>query len=90
MVLLPLSLAVAQSSKYPYIQEWYKTLENRLPVFGHRNWIVVADSAYPAPWAEDIETIVASGRLPEVPSRVLAAIATSKHVRPVIFMDKEL
>jgi D-ribose pyranose/furanose isomerase RbsD len=61
-----------------------------LPVFGHRNWIVVADSAYPAPSAEGIETIVANGGLPEVLSRVLATMATFKHVRPVVFMDKEL
>lgn len=90
MILWPLSAAVAQSSKDPCVQEWCKTFENRLPVFGHRNWIVVADSAYPAPSAEGIETVVANGGLPEVLSRVLAAMATSKHVRPVIFTDKEL
>jgi len=90
MVLLPLSVAVAQSSKDPCVQECWQTFENRLPVFGHRNWIVVADSAYPAPSAEGIETIVANGGLPETLARVLAAIATSGHFRPVIFMDKEL
>jgi D-ribose pyranose/furanose isomerase RbsD len=90
MALMPMSMAVAQSSKVPDVQEWYRTLENRLPVFGHRNWIVVADSAYPAPSAEGIETIVANGGLPEVLARVLAAMASSGHVRPVIFMDKEL
>ena len=87
---LAASAAVAQNSKDPCIQDWCRTFESRLPVFGHRNWIIVADSAYPAPSAEGIETIVAKGGLPEVISRVLAAMATSKHVRPVIFMDKEL
>jgi len=29
-----------------------------LPLFGHRNWIVVADSAYPAHSMPGIETIV--------------------------------
>lgn len=90
MVLLPPSVAVAQNSKDPCIQDWCQTFENRLPVFGHRNWIVVADSAYPAPSAQGIETIVANGGLPEILGRVLAAMATSKHVRPAIFMDKEL
>ncbi|MDE3198919.1 MAG: hypothetical protein KGN84_21400 [Acidobacteriota bacterium] len=28
-------------------QSWRATLEERLPLYGHRNWIVVADSAYP-------------------------------------------
>jgi len=26
---------------------WKKTLKERVPVYGHRNWIVVADWAYP-------------------------------------------
>jgi D-ribose pyranose/furanose isomerase RbsD len=90
MVLLPLRVAAAQSSKDPCIQDWYQTFENRLAVFGHRNWIVVADSAYPAPSGEGVETIVANGGLPEILARVLAAMAASKHVRPVVFMDKEL
>jgi len=90
MVLVPLSMAVAQNSKDPCVQDWCRTFESRLPVFGHRNWIVVADSAYPVPSAEGIETIVANGELPEVLSRVLTAMAASKHIRPVIFMDKEL
>jgi hypothetical protein len=28
--------------------DWKQQLKDLLPLFGHRNWIVVADSAYPA------------------------------------------
>ena len=36
---------------------WEQLLEERLPLFGHRNWIVVADAAYPAQCRPGIETI---------------------------------
>jgi len=37
---------------------WRATLDDRLPLLGHRNWIVVADSAYPWQASAGIETIV--------------------------------
>src|SRR5919202_365318 len=30
------------------ISDWKQELAERIPLYGHRNWIVVADSAYPA------------------------------------------
>jgi len=40
--------------------EWERKLSAILPLFGHRNWIVVADSAYPAQSKPGIETIRAN------------------------------
>ena len=39
---------------------WRQTLEERLPYFGHRNWIVIADSAYPLQSGPGIETIISN------------------------------
>jgi D-ribose pyranose/furanose isomerase RbsD len=89
IALLPLSATVGQNTKHPCVEDWCRTFENRLPVFGHRNWVVVADAAYPAPSAEGIETIVAKGGLPDILAQVLAAMTASGHVRPVIYIDKE-
>jgi hypothetical protein len=61
-----------------------------LPLFGHRNWIVVADSAYPVQSRAGIETIVSGTGQIEVARTVLGAIAASKHVRANIFLDQEL
>jgi hypothetical protein len=36
---------------------WQTKLEQELPLLGHRNWIVIADSAYPWQTAPGIETI---------------------------------
>jgi L-fucose mutarotase/ribose pyranase (RbsD/FucU family) len=70
--------------------EWEKTLLARLPLFGHRNWIVVVDAAYPLQSNPGIETIVCSEPQIEVARRVMESIAASAHVRATIYTDAEL
>jgi hypothetical protein len=69
---------------------WQKILAERIASYGHRNWIVVADSAYPAQAKEGIETVVADGGQLQVLETVLAALGNSKHVAPIIYTDQEL
>ncbi len=69
---------------------WEQHLSLILPLFGHRNWIVVADSAYPAQSRPGIETIVSGAGQLEVAGTVLDAIAASKHVRANVYLDQEL
>ena len=70
--------------------DWKREVKALLPLFGHRNWIVVADSAYPAQSRPCIETIVSGAGQIEVARTVLGAIAASKHVRANIYLDQEL
>jgi len=65
-------------------------LNSILPLFGHRNWIVVADSAYPAQSKPGIETMVAGGDQIEVVRKVRDAIAACAHVGANVYADKEL
>ena len=69
---------------------WEIELHTVLPLYGHRNWIVVADSAYPAQSKPGIETIVSGAGQIEVARKVADAIAASKHVRANIYLDREL
>jgi L-fucose mutarotase/ribose pyranase (RbsD/FucU family) len=69
---------------------WEYRLNEILPLYGHRNWIVVADSAYPAQSRPGIETIVSGASQLDVARGVLDAIATSKHVHANIYLDQEL
>lgn len=71
-------------------QTWKQTLTERLPYLGHRNWIVVVDAAYPAQTSAGIETILCDESQEKVVKAVIEELAKTKHVRPVIFMDKEL
>lgn len=69
---------------------WNTAMETRLPEYGHRNWIVVADSAYPKQSAPGIETIYTDAGQLEVLQAVLAAVDEADHVQPVIMLDAEL
>jgi hypothetical protein len=69
---------------------WEKILDERLPLFGHRNWIVVADAAYPNQSNPGIETIVSGVSQQVAIKTVLARLRACRHVRPVIHVDQEL
>lgn len=69
---------------------WELELRRRLPLFGHRNWIVVVDAAYPAQSNPGIETIVTCAEQVEVVSKVARALAACQHVRANVYTDAEL
>jgi hypothetical protein len=70
--------------------DWRERVSESMPLLGHRNWILVVDSAYPLQSAPGIETIETGAGQLEVVRHVLATIDRSIHVRPVIQMDAEL
>src|SRR3954452_21030834 len=91
--ILCLALAVAVPASFAQISpghDWRRVVAERLPLYGHRNWIVVADSAYPTQSSPGIETIVADAEQAEVLQHVVARISNSKHVRPIVYTDLEL
>jgi hypothetical protein len=69
---------------------WQEILKERLQLYGHRNWLVIADSAYPAYSRQGIETIVAKEGQTTVLARVFAVLRACKHIRPTICIDEEL
>ncbi|MGB8260677.1 MAG: RbsD/FucU domain-containing protein [Terracidiphilus sp.] len=69
---------------------WQERLRELLPLFGHRNWIVVADAAYPAQANPGIETIATGAEQLDVVRAVAAATASCSHVRARILVDAEL
>jgi L-fucose mutarotase/ribose pyranase (RbsD/FucU family) len=70
--------------------DWEHHLETALPLYGHRNWIVVSDSAYPAQSKPGIDTIVSGAGQLEVTRKVLDAVNATRHVRANIYLDQEL
>jgi L-fucose mutarotase/ribose pyranase (RbsD/FucU family) len=61
-----------------------------LPLLGHRNWIVVADAAYPAQCTPGIETLYTGAEHAEVLQKVLEAIDASGHLCARVSLDAEL
>ena len=78
--------AAAQSRE----ETWKTTLLETLPAYGHRNWIVVADSAYPEQSRLGIQTVVAQQGQIQVLQEVLRALSGSRHVRAIVYTDQEL
>jgi hypothetical protein len=69
---------------------WQTRLSRRSLAFGHRNWIVVADAAYPAQTSPGIETVVTQEDHLDVLRHVLEVLSDRKHIRPVVYLDEEL
>ena len=84
-ILITATTALAQTPK-----PWRQTLDDRLHYYGHRNWIVVADSAYPLQSAPGIETILSTENQVETVRRVLDALGKTPRLRPIVYVDREL
>jgi hypothetical protein len=70
--------------------DWKSRVAENLPLLGHRNWILIVDSAYPLQSSPGVETIETNASHLDVLRYVLGAINGSIHVRPLIYMDREL
>jgi hypothetical protein len=69
---------------------WQQKVNEELPLMGHRNWIVVVDSAYPLQTSSGVETVDTGSDQLAVLDYVLNAVKNSKHVRPLVHTDAEL
>ena len=69
---------------------WQVRLHEALPLLGHRNWILIVDSAYPLQNSPGIETVETGAPLADVLRLALDEIDHSIHVRPAVYLDAEL
>jgi len=86
-LLLP---CASQTLRTQTSEDWHIKLQQELPLMGHRNWIMIVDSAYPLQVSPGVETIETGADLPRVLREVLAAVDHSIHVTPNVFLDAEL
>lgn len=68
---------------------WKVTLQEKIPLLGHRNWIVVTDMAYPLQNKPGITTLFANDAYPDVLFAVQGMIHHSPHISATIYQDKE-
>jgi D-ribose pyranose/furanose isomerase RbsD len=90
VLMLLVSSSFSQSQAGGPSSDWKAIVQSRLPLYGHRNWVVVADAAFPVYAAPGIETIVVNEDLPSVLRYVASTISSSRHVRATVFLDQEL
>jgi len=70
--------------------DWHAKLAQQLPLLGHRNWILIVDSAYPLQVSPGVEVIETGADQLAVVTTVLTALDHSIHVTPNIYLDAEL
>lgn len=90
VLLSAVALTSTVSAPRPAGDSLEQILASRLPALGHRNWVVVADSAYPLQVSPGVETITVRDDQITAVRKVLAALKRTRHVRPTIFLDKEM
>lgn len=82
--------ACCQKKEGNTVTGWQTVLQEKLPLLGHRNWIVITDMAYPLQTREGITTLYANEPYTKVLSTVKKMVDSSSHVYAHIYQDKEL
>lgn len=70
--------------------DWNEKLHKKLSMFGHRNWILVTDKAFPEQNSPGFEYVYVDEPILPVFKKVLDQVNSSSHVKPIIYRDKEL
>ncbi|MGO9340135.1 MAG: RbsD/FucU domain-containing protein [Terracidiphilus sp.] len=89
-LMLAFASGLSAQASAPAAPTWREKIAEAMPLLGHRNWILIVDSAYPLQSATGIQTIETDAGQLEVLRHVLFAIDRSIHVRPVVTTDAEL
>ncbi len=71
------------------MSDWRQRFGEVLPAYGHRNWILISDAAYPAQVGA-IEVLATGGDHLAIVREVMDALRAASHVRPVVRLDAEL
>lgn len=88
--LLPLALFCPLAQSAPSAEpSWQDLADAQLERLGHRNVIIVADSAYPIQTGDGIRVFTTGTDHLEVVKYMAEAIEMSKAVRPLIALDRE-
>lgn len=69
---------------------WKEEFQKRLPLVGHRNWILIVDKAFPLQSSSGIHYFNTNDSLPAVLDYVVKEIGKSSHLEPVVYLDQEL
>jgi L-fucose mutarotase/ribose pyranase (RbsD/FucU family) len=86
----PLNIESDTTVKTEAIADWKHEIQQKLKAYGHRNWIVVADAAYPKQSNPAIETIWIDDDQLEAVAYISELVEKATHVDANIFVDKEM
>ena len=79
-----------KTEKIEVEENWKNEIQHKLKSYGHRNWIVVADAAYPKQSNPAIETIWIKDNHLEAIVYISELLEKAIHVDANVFVDKEM
>ncbi|MFT5882595.1 MAG: hypothetical protein ACI9FG_001099 [Crocinitomicaceae bacterium] len=68
---------------------WIQQVDSEIAELGAYNWILITESAYPAPDRPGAHTLLSPYKLPRTLDSVLQSIESIGHVRPRIYLSRE-
>jgi hypothetical protein len=71
-------------------ESWKERFDKELPLLGHRNWVLVVDKAFPMQTSPGMEVVNTNEKLLPVLDYTLHQMRSSSHVKPIIYVDKEI
>ncbi len=69
---------------------WQDSVQRQVNQLGYRNWIVIAEASFPAHSRPGTRQVTAAAEIPEVVDYVLNALEETQHVRPKMYVTREL
>lgn len=71
-------------------KDWKGSINHQVNQLGYRNWIVVSEASFPAHNRPGMRQVVSDAEVPEVVDYVLNALEQTQHVRPHIYLTREM
>ncbi len=69
---------------------WQLEVDKQAGQLGYRNWIVIAEASFPAHSRPGVRQVTAPVDVPEAVDYVLNALERTEHVRPQVYLTREL
>lgn len=70
--------------------DWKSSVDHQTSQLGYRNWIVIAEASFPAHSRAGVSHVNADAEIPEVVDYVLNALEKTQHVKPNIYLTREM
>ena len=71
-------------------RDWKGSVARQLSQLGYRNWIVIAEASFPAHNRPGFHQVTSNAEIPEVVDYVLNSIEQNQHIRPRVYLTREL
>ncbi len=71
-------------------KDWKTSVNHQARQLGYRNWIVIAEASFPAHSRAGVTQVNADAEIPEVVDYVLNTLEQTQHVKPNIYLTREL